>query len=230
MNILKLVKDINVKSVTKVFRRKDHLAKTDLGILKVAFMVAALDGDVTEAEYKAFDLLAKKCRGYTPKAAEEALADAMHSAGYLMLLSKRVKKDGELVVAFMEEAKKALPDGFAYLSLQEIRQAIVTWIAMGLSDGDYSARERKCIEALRKLFAELKTMRLQQEEERWMALSADIHHAGYIGGVTGRARLELVSQNFVTGVEDLIRQYGDSADGAKLLKELVKNGETGAGK
>jgi len=226
MNIIKFVKDVNFKSLGKAFGFKDRIAKTDLGVLKVAFMVAALDGDVTEKEYEAFDLLAKKCRGYTPKAAAEALADAMHSAGYLMLLSKRVKKDGELVAAFMDEAKKALPDGFAYLSLEDVRRAVVTWIAMGLSDGEYSARERKCIETLRKVFAELKTFQLQQDDERWMALSADFRQVSAIGSVTSnRARLELVSKNFVAGVESLIRQYGDSADGAKLLRDLVKKGE-----
>jgi len=227
MNIVKLVKDVGVKPIVRALGLKDRFARVDFGVLKVAFMVAALDGDVTEAEYKAFDLLAKKCRGYTPKAAAEALADAMHAAGYLMLLSRRVKKDSDLVPAFMDEARKALPDGFAYLSLEDVRRAVVTWIAMGLSDGDYSVRERKCIEALRKAFAELKTMKLQQDDERWMALSADIHHVGAVGGASSRARLELVSRNFVAGVESLVRQYGDSADGARLLRELVKNGEAG---
>jgi len=226
MNITRFVKGVSFKSIGKALGLKEHIAKTDLGVLKVAFMVAALDGDVTDKEYEAFDLLAKKCRGYTPQAATEALADAMHSAGYLMLLSKRVKKDGELVSAFMAEAKKALPDGFAYFSLEDVRRAIVTWIAMGLSDGEYSVRERRCIETLRKLFAELKTMKLQQEDERWMALSSDFRQVSAIGSVTSnRARLELVSKNFVAGVESLIAKYGDSADGAKLLHELVKNGE-----
>jgi len=226
MNIIKFVKDVNFKSIGKALGLKEHIAKADLGVLKVAFMVAALDGDVTEKEYEAFDLLAKKCRGYTPEAAAEALDEAMHSAGYLMLLSKRVKKDGEIVSAFMREAKKALPDGFAYLSLEDVRRAIVTWIAMGLSDGDYSARERRCIETLRKLFAELKVMKNQQDDERWMALSADFRQVSAIGSVSSsRSRLELVSKNFVAGVEALIGKYGDSADGAKLLKELVKNGK-----
>jgi len=225
MNIIKFVKDVNAKTVGRIFGNKDRISKADLGILKVAFMVAALDGDVTEKEYQAFDLLAKKCRGCKPKDAAEALKDAMHSAGYLMLLSKRSKKDGELVSAFMEEARKALPEGFAYLSPEDVRRAIATWIAMGLSDGDYSARERKCIEMLRKLFAELKTMQVQQDEERWLAMSSCIHHVSSVGGVTSRARLELVSRNFVSGVESLIRQYGDSEDGAKLLRDLVKNGE-----
>jgi len=223
MNISTFVRNV-YKSIGKVFGVRNSISQADLGILKVAFMVAALDGDVTEKEYEAFDLLAKKCRGVEPTDAAAALAEAMHSAGYLMLLSKRVKKDTELVAAFIDEAKKALPDGFAYLSLEDVRRAIIIWIAMGLSDGDYSARERRCIEALRKLFAELKTMKIQQDDERWMALSGHIHKVGFVGGVVSRSRLELVSRNFVSGVESLIRQYGDSSDGARLLRDLVKNG------
>jgi len=225
MNIIKFVKDVSVRSIRKALGRAGCISKADFGILKVAVMIAALDGDVSDKEYEAFDLMAKRCRGYSPKVAAEALDDALHSAGYLLLLSKRVKKDSELVAAFVGEAKKALPDGFAYLSLEEVRKAIVTWIAMGLSDGDYSVRERKCVEALRKLFAELKTMKIQQDDERWMALASDFREVSSIGGVNGRARLELVSRKFVAGVESLMQKYGDSEDGARMLRDLVRNGE-----
>jgi len=226
MNIIRFVKNVNMKSVGRVLGFKDRRASADFGVLKVAFMVAALDGDVTEAEYRAFDLLAKRCCGYTPAVAAEALDAAMHAAGYLMLLSRRVTKDSELIAAFMEEAKKALPDGFAYHSLEDVRRAIVTWIAMGLSDGDYSVRERKCIRALRKCFAERKMMKRQLENERWMALSSDFRQVSAIGDVAGsRQRLELVSRDFVAGVESLMLKYGDSEDGARLLRDLVRNGE-----
>ena len=104
MNLTKLIGSFNFKKFSKAGR-------TDFGVLKVAFMVAALDGEVTDAEYRAFDALAKKCRGYTPKAAEKALDEAMRSAGYLMLLSKRAKDD-DLVKAFVAEAQAALPSGF----------------------------------------------------------------------------------------------------------------------
>ena len=54
MNLTKLIGSFNFKKFSKASR-------TDFGVLKVAFMVAALDGEVTEAEYKALDALAKKC-------------------------------------------------------------------------------------------------------------------------------------------------------------------------
>ena len=215
MKISKFVSDLKFRTVGRLQAAK--LGKTDFGIVKVAFMVAALDGEVTDAEYKAFDALAKKCRGYSAKAAAKALDEAMRSAGYLMLLSRRAS-DAELVKAFLEEAQAALPLGFAYLSIEEVRRAVVTWIAMGLSDGDYSKREKLCIEALRKFFAELKVMRLQAENERWLELAPAIETA--YGRGSART-VELVSQEFVARVENLVAQYGDKAAAAKELQELI---------
>ena len=211
MNLTKLIGSFNFKKFSKASR-------TDFGVLKVAFMVAALDGEVTDAEYKAFDALAKKCRGYTPKAAETALDEAMRSAGYLMLLSRRTK-DADLVKAFVTEAQAALPMGFAYLSIEDVRRAVVTWIAMGMSDGDYSAREKKCIEALRKLFAELKVARIQAEEEQWLQLAPTFQQA-CVHSVRNRT-VELISQDFVKRVEQLVTQYGDSAEASKELGNLI---------
>ena len=211
MNLTKLIGSFNLRKFSKASR-------TDFGVLKVAFMVAALDGEVTDAEYKAFDALAKKCRGYTAEAAETALDEAMRSAGYLMLLSKRAKEDA-LVKAFLTEAQAALPMGFAYFSADDVRRAIVTWIAMGMSDGDYSAREKACIEALRKLFAELKVMRIQSEEEQWLSLAPAFRES--CASAARNATVELVSRDFVSRVERLVAQYGDSAEAAEKLRELI---------
>ena len=89
---------------------------------------------------------------------------------------------------------------------------------MGLSDGDYSKREKLCIEALRKFFAELKVMRLQAENERWLELAPAIETA--YGRGSART-VELVSQEFVARVENLVAQYGDKAAAAKELQELI---------
>ena len=211
LNLTKLIGSFNFKKFSKASR-------TDFGVLKVAFMVAALDGEVTDVEYRAFDALAKKCRGYTAKVAATALDEAMRSAGYLMLLSRRAK-DADLVKAFIAEAQVALPMGFAYLSIEDVRRAVVTWIAMGMSDGDYSAREKKCIEALRKFFAELKVMRIEAEEERWLAMAPAFRQSCAAG--SRNSTIELVSRDFVSRVERLVAQYGDSADASRALRELI---------
>ena len=217
MNIGKFVSGLKLTAFGGT--RASKIGKTDLGILKVAFMVAALDGEVTDAEFKAFDALAKKCRGYTPKAAAKALDEAMRSAGYLMLLGRRAK-DEDFVKAFLKEAQKALPHGFAYCSIEDVRRAVVTWIMMGLSDGDYSKREKLCIEALRKSFAELRVTRLQSEEYRWLELAPSLDRA-YCGGGSVRGSVELVPRDFVSRVESLAAKYGDRAAAAKELEKLI---------
>lgn len=217
MNIAKLIDGFKLR-VQKSLVMNERIGKTDLGILKVAFMIAALDGEITDAEYAAFDAYAKKCRGYTPENAEAALREAMHSAGYLLLLSKRVGMR-ELVKAFVEEAKAALPDGFAFCSIEDVRRAVVTWIAVGLSDGDYSDRERACIEALRRNFAEIRIRRVDEETERWAALSPSFRMAYAQTAVPGR--ITLIEKAFVERVEELVARYGDSAAAAKELKALL---------
>ena len=211
MNLIKLVGGFDVKKFSKASR-------TDFGVLKVAFMVAALDGEVADAEYRALEALAKKCRGYTPKTAAKVFDEAMRSAGYLMLLGRRAK-DEDLVDAFVKEARAALPNGFAYFSIEDVRRAVVTWIAMGMSDGDYSAREKKCVEALRKHFAELKVSRAEAEEEQWRSLAPMFRQA--YGSAARRASVNLVPRNFVSRVERLVAQYGDEAGAASELKKLV---------
>ena len=84
---------------------------------------------------------------------------------------------------------------------------------------DYSKREKMCIEALRKLFAELKVMRIQAEEEQWLQMAPAFRQA-CASGVRNRT-VELVSRDFVKRVEQLVKQYGDSAASSKELRDLI---------
>lgn len=222
MNIGKLVKSLSPAKLGRKIALREKIGKTDLGVLKVAFLVAAIDGDVTDAEYKAFDQLAKRCRGCTEEAAKAALQAAMRSAGYLLLLSARVTET-KLVRAFMKEAKSALPNGFAYYALEDVRRAIVTWMAMGMSDGDYSARERRCLEALRRDFAEQKVMKLEQDAMSCLAMTPSYCETFSCGGSVS-ANAVADGDAFVRRVEDIVRELGDSTEATKLLNELVANG------
>ena len=211
MNLTKLIRSFDLKKFSKASR-------TDFGVLKVALMVAALDGEVSDAEFRALDALAKKCRGYTPKAAAAAVDEAMRSAGYLLLLGRRAK-DAALVSAFVKEAQAALPNGFAYFSVEDVRRAIVTWIAMGMSDGDYSPREKKCIEALRKHFAELKVHRMAVDAGSAGPAMMSPAYRPVFGCALGGT--SCVSSDFLNRVEQLVARYGDSADAEKELKRLI---------
>lgn len=217
----KIIGGFKIKALSKAFSHREKINRSDLGVLKVSFMISALDGAITEAEYKTFELMAKKCRGYTPEAAETALDEAMRSAGYLMLKAQH-GTDAELVKAFVAEARAALPDGFAYLSMEDVRRAVVTWVMMGLSDGDYSAREQKCIEAIRKLFAELKADQVRKEAARQIALSPDFAFEQVLSSGAAATRISLVTKDFISEVEETLRKAGDSAEAAKELAKLIQ--------
>lgn len=134
---------------------KPRFDKIDLGILNVAFMIAALDGEVTPEEYEAFDLIARDCRGYTIENAEKALREAMRSAGYLLLFGRRAN-DERFAEEFIAEAMKALPNDFPFYEIEDVRWAFDMWMAVAKSDGEYSNRERMCLEALKMYITEIR--------------------------------------------------------------------------
>lgn len=215
MNLKKFVEGLHFP---KIIAGGDRIGKTDLGVLKVAFMVAALDGEVTESEYEVFDGLAKQCRGCTPVNAEQALAESMRSAGYLLLLARRVPCE-KLVEAFVREAKAALPEGFADFELADVRRAFALWIAMGMGDGDYSDREKACIEALRQNFATMKVEHADEESARAAALSSAFRMA--YARDAGTPVVEVITRPFAERVEAVMASLGSAADGEKALAELL---------
>ena len=222
MNLRKLIENVSFKSFAPDSTVRGKLGKTDLGILKVALMVAAIDGKVTGEEIEALRLLARTGFGLDEKGAEEAFAQAEHCAGYMLLTSDLALSDAELVEKFMAEACAVLPNGFAYMPVSDVRRAVVTWIALAMSDGDYSVRERLCIEALRQRFAELKANHIEMENRYWQGIPANVRcmFEEYPG-----SRLKLASKDFVGKVSALIAEFGGDDEARAALDSLIAHGE-----
>ena len=147
-----------------------ELGKIDFGVLTVAMMVAALDGVIQPDELKAFGKLADKCR---VSAGERAARydSALHSAGYMLLMSRSGLSQKALVQTFLTEAEKVLPMGFAGGKAEDIRRALVIWITMGMSDGDFSGIERACIDAFcARVAAIMQKRRDCKREQLWLGL------------------------------------------------------------
>lgn len=130
---------------------QNGMSELDLGILKVALLLAAIDGRFIEREIAMFDCLARKCKGWTEEASQAALKESLHSAGYLLIQSKRLEEK-DLLEAFLSEAQAALPEKFNEVPVIYIRRAFVIWTLMGYSDIEYSVMEHKAILALREKF------------------------------------------------------------------------------
>lgn len=128
---------------------EERLPPLEFGILQVAMMIAAMDGQVSDVEVAAFKRLARKCRGWTPRGTVNALSAALHSAGYLVVEAGLVKEQA-LLAAFVREACEALPEDFKKRPVFIIRRAFVTWVLMSWADRRFRVVERKAILALRK--------------------------------------------------------------------------------
>lgn len=155
--------------ISRVFKSTPRFGKMDAGVLKVAFMIAALDGRITDDEYAAFDEIARGCRGYTPENAEATLRSAMRSAGYLLLLSSRVD-DKTFAQAFIDEAIDALPSDFPLCEIDDLTCAFDLWVEVAQSDGEYSPRERLCLEALKKFITGIR-----KDEVAWLTYTSTLH-------------------------------------------------------
>jgi len=212
-----LANTVNALSALRFTNARDpQLSKLDFGILKVALMVAALDGEVLPEEVQAFCTLAKKCRGYGEKAFRNVRESAFRSAGYIALLARHGSRE-ELLKAFADEAVVTLPEGFAYGKLVDVRRAFVMWIAMGISDGSFSAIEREAIEALRRALAEIKRSRSAADFERWVALSPAFRQAA---GTTPRpAKIMLVSEEFMAKAESLVKKQDEAGLNTLIIGE-----------
>ena len=124
-----------------------ELGKVDFGVLTVSMMVAALDGTIQPSELEAFSKLSKECRVSDGERAAY-YESALHSAGYILLISRSGLSEKAIVAAFAKEAAKVLPMGFAGGRPEDIRRALVIWVTMGTSDGDFCGIERACVDAI----------------------------------------------------------------------------------
>lgn len=130
----------------------EEASNDDKAILKVSFLVSALDGTITAEEYKALDFFAGRFSALEKDAYEALVDSTLRTAGFLLLSSQRMPRDAFLKL-FVQEALEILPDDFLSKPAVLHRAAAVFWISMAFSDDEYSAIERAAIVALCREFA-----------------------------------------------------------------------------
>ena len=190
-----------------------ELGRVDFGVLTVAMMVAALDGVVQPDELKAFSKLAEKCRVSKGERAAHYNA-ALHSTGYMLLLARSGMTRRALSLVFLDEAERVLPMGFAGGKAEDIRRALVLWVSMGLSDGEFSGVERASVEAFCARVAEIMQKRRDCRQDRlWFGLLP----AG--GGVRKAAAPEGDASGWLAAAEKVVRSGNTSA-----IRKFIING------
>lgn len=191
-------------------RKSDpKLGALDRGVLEVALMIAALDGEIMPAEYETFELLAKQCRGYTQKNAKQCLDCALRKAGYLMAAAQvGCYPPAERIASFVKMAAEALPNGFAFGSETDLRRAFVLWIAMAVSDGAFSELEHSAVEALRDHFERVSLERRQTVEARCAAMNPAFPFVS--APKINTRKVTLFEADFFGRAEEVVKQLGDA--------------------
>ena len=197
---------------------ESELGKVDFGVLTVAMMVAALDGAILPAELAAFAKLAKKCRVSDGERAAR-YESALHSAGYILLMSRSGLSQKALVATFAREAAKVLPKGFAGGRPEDVRRALVIWVAMGASDGDFCGIERSCVDEVRAQAAEIMRRRRDCKEELWRNLNPLFRVAYEPGRKPSAVKGESYDEDILDRVERLVA-VGDTA----AIRKFIING------
>ena len=126
---------------------KNRFEKPDFVLLKTMMMLAAMDGEIADDEVGRFKELAAKCRGYNGESFEALWDAAIRSAGYLLLQSRFLDREG-LVAAFVAEAEKDFVGEVVQETATERIRAFDLLDRMAMADGDYSEIERDSIVAL----------------------------------------------------------------------------------
>ena len=138
------VKDAKVRpgSRGRVFTGKD----AEFAILKVAYLLSAIDGEVAESEKETFDRLAARCREVDVDEAKDVIRSA-HAAVEKLLKAYKCKKASPIAV-FMSEVKKVCDWSAFVRNSTLVRKAFVMWMAMVMADGVIADVEQRAIREL----------------------------------------------------------------------------------
>jgi len=202
-------------------KRDPKLSRLDFGILEVAMMVAALDGEILATEVDAFQTLARSCRGHSAAGAKKCLDEALRRGGYLMAIAKvGGYAESQRIGAFVDLAVEALPRGFVDGELADLRRAFVLWIAMGVSDGDFSDIERKAIDALQDRLGQVMLARAIDEEQRWLAFVPEMQVIA--DGARHPKKITLLEPDFIDRAAALVRDLSVASKREKAEAELAE--------
>ena len=138
------------KKITMKSDKRERQKSYD--VIQVAMMLAGLDGRVTPEEYVAFEDIFR-FYGCSDSELGGIFDRCLESAGYIVLQSQRLPSE-ELIVIFIDRARKVLSDHLPKFDAVDKRSAFMLWTIMAMSDSDYSSIERQGVIALLQVFDE----------------------------------------------------------------------------
>lgn len=125
--------------------------KTDRAILKIAYAILALDGQIADDELRTFRKVAEGFPGF--KAGSKETNDLLTEAfaiGERLLTFRKIYSDDELVTALLS----LTVDDCSTIkqSRAASKKAFIIWIALALADHNYSPIEKNAVKAFQEIF------------------------------------------------------------------------------
>jgi len=210
-------------------KSRREVAALDSGVLKIAVMIAALDGEILPGEYAAFEPLLKSCRGYGHCSAAATFEKLLEGAGRVLMMAQAGRhSDEERLAVFKKLALEALPVGFKEGSMADLRRAFALWQVMAMSDGSVSDLERAALKLLLTEFAGVSADELAKpcrrggsprQDEDVSRLSQTRRAAA---STLEEAELTmLLEEDFLTKVEQTVHGLADPATRKAAQDELL---------
>ena len=119
----------------------------DFAVLKISFLLTALDGHVDDSERAMFAKLAEHCKEIDVDQAQGVLRD-VEKATKRLLRAKKGKTDAAFLEVFLKEVDAICDWPMFVRDSRRVRRAFIMWTAMAMSDNDYAEIERKAIRLL----------------------------------------------------------------------------------
>ena len=155
---------VTKKSKKKQSKRLDFKSG-EFAILKIAFLLATVDGKIDETEREMYNRLAEHCKDIDVDQARTVLEE-VDAATKRLLKAKNSKREAtrsmvgvmfatealrpltakEFLDKFMEEADAVCDWPSFVKDSSRVRRAFVMWTAMAMADGVYADIERAAIE------------------------------------------------------------------------------------
>ncbi len=224
----------------------ESMSDENRAILKVAYTLATLNGEISSAKLEAFKQVCFADKAFLPgtEEANSLLEEVVREAQNLQSLKNFYSK-GEFELAFATKFFPICKELRQYPAIS--RYAFAVWMGLGMADGSLEDSDRKNIKALQKMFSnDFDLSKYFVNNQKWLEnVPADNWLSNrLIGALKAKYENDVISDEFLAELEDdcnMLIDLKKSIDAANdegqkkslqasfdyienNLKEMIKNG------
>lgn len=197
------------------------MSTTDRAMLKVAYLLSSINGEIGKLECEAFKTLCFANNTMTPgsKEANSFLEEVVTESENLKKLSKFYSKE-EFILAFaskvMPECEKLKTDSIVS------RKAFAVWVGLCMADGKYTEEEKVYIKILQQMFVkDFDPEKLLNRSSVLLGLVSPAMMMTFIGGKMISHALQKKDNHEISSEEIISDEFlKELEDDCKMLNDL----------